>query len=438
MGKNIKNNILKVSVVTLGCAKNTVDSEKLVALLVDNGVNACHVDGAKEYPNVVIINTCGFINDAKQESIDTIFEYIEAKKDGKIDSVVVMGCLSERYREELKADIPEVDGFFGVNEFDKIIKLLLTSFGNINSANRILSTPNHYAYLKISEGCNHRCSFCAIPDIRGRYISFSKEKLIEEAQLLAAKGVKELIIIAQDTTYYGFDLNKKRGLAYLLNSLSEINGIEWIRLQYAYPWKFPLDVIDLMKNNSKICNYLDIPFQHINDRILFDMQRKVDKLETLKLIEKIRSKVPSISLRTSLIVGYPGETKKEFDELVSFVKDVEFERLGVFTYSHEENTKAFLMKDNIRKSEKQKRFDALMEIQQEISLKKNTAKIGLEYKVLIDSIENDTYIGRTEFDSPEVDNEVYIKKQSGIKVGDFYNVKITSADSYDLTGVIKK
>ncbi|MEI7597140.1 MAG: 30S ribosomal protein S12 methylthiotransferase RimO [Bacteroidota bacterium] len=438
MKDKLKNAVLNVSVVTLGCAKNTVDSEKLVALLADKGLNAVHVDSSVDNPDVVIVNTCGFINDAKQESIDTIFDYLNAKKEGLIKKVIVMGCLSERYRAELKAEMPEVDGFFGVSEFSEIVKLLANNSDSILIPNRVLSTPKHFAYLKISEGCNHRCSFCAIPNIRGKYESFKFEDLLEEAKLLAENGVKELIVIAQDTTYYGFDKNKKRSLANLLNSLSNIKGIEWVRLQYAYPWQFPVDFLDVMRDNSKICNYLDIPFQHINDRLLLSMLRRVDKKETIDLINTIKTKVPNIALRTSLIVGYPGETKKEFEELVAFVKDVEFDRLGVFTYSHEENTKAFLLKDNIRKSEKQKRSDILMEIQQEISLKKNTEKIGQNYKVLIDSIENDTFIGRTEFDSPEVDNEVYIKKQAGIKVGEFYNVKIQSADAYDLTGIVMK
>ena len=350
--------------------------------------------------------------------------------------LIVFGCLSERYREELIAEMPEVDGFFGVKDFKEIASVLAPLANLSDDSNRVLSTPKHYAYLKIAEGCNHRCSFCAIPNIRGKFQSTDMAALIDEGQKLVANGVKELIVIAQDTTYYGYDLNKRRSLSVLLDNLSNIKGLEWLRLQYAYPYQFPMDILDVIASKPNICNYIDIPFQHINDRLLTSMQRKIDRKGTLDLISKIRAKVPNIALRTSLIVGYPGETKKEYNELVDFVKEIEFDRLGVFTYSHEESTAAYKLKDNIKNAEKQARYNELMEVQRAISMRKNENFLGTTMRVLIDRMENDTYVGRTEFDSPEVDNEVLIKKKAGIKIGNFYNVKITGAFEYDLEGVI--
>ena len=427
---------ISVKVVTLGCAKNTVDSEKLVALLAESGLDAAHLIDGESYADVVLVNTCGFINDAKQESIETVLDFIEAKKEGLVKKLIVFGCLSERYREELIAEMPEVDGFFGVKDFKEIASVLAPLANLSDDSNRVLSTPKHYAYLKIAEGCNHRCSFCAIPNIRGKFQSTDMAALIDEGQKLVANGVKELIVIAQDTTYYGYDLNKRRSLSVLLDNLSNIKGLEWLRLQYAYPYQFPMDILDVIASKPNICNYIDIPFQHINDRLLTSMQRKIDRKGTLDLISKIRAKVPNIALRTSLIVGYPGETKKEYNELVDFVKEIEFDRLGVFTYSHEESTAAYKLKDNIKNAEKQARYNELMEVQRAISMRKNENFLGTTMRVLIDRMENDTYVGRTEFDSPEVDNEVLIKKKAGIKIGNFYNVKITGAFEYDLEGVI--
>lgn len=425
-----------VNIVTLGCSKNVVDSEVLLGQLKKNKVIAEHESQANY--NIVVVNTCGFINDAKQESIDTILRYANEKQEGKIEKLYVMGCLSERYKEDLKKEIPEVDAFFGVKEFSDILRKFNVDYRKELIGDRAIATPKHYAFLKIAEGCNQKCSFCAIPLIRGKYESRSAESLVSEAKSLADKGVKELVLIAQDLTYYGYDLAKKRNLSDLLKKLCQINGIEWIRLQYAYPSAFPMDVLDVMASESKICKYLDIPFQHINSDILKSMKRGIDKEKTYRLIDKIRTKIPDIALRSSFIVGYPGETKAQFEELISFVKDVKFDRLGVFTYSHEENTLAHKLKDNVSAKTKLKRMEELMAVQQEISSALNYQKIGRTYKVLIDGMENETYIGRTEFDSPEVDNEVLIKNSGKLKIGSFYDVKITQAFEYDLEGCVVK
>ncbi|MDD5571372.1 MAG: 30S ribosomal protein S12 methylthiotransferase RimO [Bacteroidales bacterium] len=422
----------KISIITLGCSKNLVDSEVLLAQIKANKINASH-DFLKNKTDIVIINTCGFINDAKEESINTILKFTDAKRKGLIKKVIVFGCLVQRYKDELKKEIPGVDAFFGVDDLYYIIKNLKADYNKNLCGERELATPSHYAYLKISEGCNRKCSFCAIPLIRGKYISKPIENIVYEAKLLAAKGVKELILIAQDLTFYGMDLYGKQKLSYLLEKLSEIDKIKWLRLQYAYPAGFPHDVLDVIKNNDKVCKYLDIPFQHINDNILKSMQRGITKKQSLELIDKIRNKVPGIALRTSLMVGYPTETKKEFDELMEFVEKTKFERLGVFTYSSEEKTKSYELKDAVLQKAKQQRFGELMELQRKISLRLNKNKTGKTIKVLIDKKEGNHYIGRTEYDSPEVDNEVVINKnKSKIKIGNLYTVKITGASDYDL------
>jgi ribosomal protein S12 methylthiotransferase len=392
---------------------------------------------SSEPHDIVIINTCGFINDAKQESIDTILNVVAAKKAGTVKKVIVTGCLSARYFEELKKEIPEVDSYFGVNDLKKILSSLDANYKKELLGERHLTTPRHYAYLKIAEGCDRKCSFCAIPLIRGKHISKPIKEIINEASLLAEQGVKELVLIAQDLTYYGVDIYKKRKLATLLEKLSDIKNIEWIRLQYAYPSAFPMDVLKVMREHENICNYLDIPFQHISDKLLKSMNRAIDKKGTLKLIEQIKKEVPGIALRTSLIVGYPGETEKDFNELMNFVSDVKFDRLGVFTYSHEESTKAFKLKDNVNAKVKQQRVDALMQLQQDISFEKNKALIGKTLKVIIDRKENDFLVGRSEYDSPEVDNEVLIKAKGKTNlIGQLCNVKITSAEAYDLFGEV--
>jgi len=413
-----------------------VDSEVLLRQLDYAKFEVSHNSSSKRH-DIVIINTCGFINDARQESIETILDVIKAKRQKQVTKVIVMGCLSARYYEDLKKEIPEVDAYFGVNKFHEIIEYLGREYKNELIGERLLTTPSHYAYLKISEGCNRKCSFCVIPLIRGKHISRPVEEILKEALLLAEKGVKELILIAQDLTYYGIDLYQKRKLAFLLEKLSEIEGIKWIRLQYAYPALFPMDVLKVMNERGNICKYLDIPFQHINDRLLKSMERGISKDKTLKLIETIRKKVPYISLRTSMIVGYPGETKKEFQELLNFVRQVKFDRLGVFTYSHEENTKAFGLKDKLSSKIKQQRVDKLMQVQQEISYERNVSLIGTKLNIIIDRKEGDYYIGRTEFDSPEVDNEILITAaKHKLRVGNFYTAKVTDAEPFDLFGEI--
>lgn len=420
----------KINIITLGCSKNIVDSEVLMRQLEASGVEVHH--DSNDPADTVVINTCGFINDAKEESIDTILENVEAKKEGLVKQVYVMGCLSERYKKDLQNEIQMVDGFYGTHELPKIVGDLGVDYKHELVGERMLTTPKHYAYLKISEGCNRTCSFCAIPIMRGKHVSKPEDEILHEAVKLSEQGVKELILIAQDLTYYGADIHKKRTLSQLIDKLSEIDNIEWIRLQYAYPADFPLELLDVIRDNPKVCNYLDMPLQHISDPLLKSMRRFVNRKRTLGLLDKIRETVPGIALRTTLIVGYPGEDEKHFDELKDFVIRQQFDRLGVFTYSHEENTRAYDLVDNVPQGEKIKRMESIMDIQQEISLKKNQQKIGKRMKVLVDRLEGDYFIGRTEFDSPEVDNEVLIRKNKMIRIGEFYDALITEADYFDL------
>lgn len=420
--------------ITLGCSKNLVDSEHLMKQIEYSGYEVTHnSDNIKS--GTVIINTCGFIRDAKQESIDTILEFAHAKIEGKIQNLFVIGCLSELYKDELKKEIPEVDKFFGVNNVDEILKNLGIGVHKELLSDRFQTTPKHFAYLKISEGCDRTCAFCTIPVIRGKHISVSIEKLKEEAQQLSNQGVKELILIAQDLTYYGLDLYKERRLASLLEELVTIEGIEWIRLHYAYPHKFPMDVVEVMKKNPKICRYLDIPFQHISDAVLHKMRRGNNRMQAIELIKKLRSEIPGITIRTTMLVGHPGETESDFIQLLDFVKETRFERLGVFPYSHEEKSFAYSnYEDEISEDIKNYRVDTLMELQRQISAEINHEKIGKEYKVIIDRREGDFFIGRTEFDSPEVDNEVLVSASDNIKIGNFYAIKITDANEFDLIG----
>ena len=426
----------KINIITLGCSKNLVDSEVLMGQLEANDISVAHQSDEKS--NIIVINTCGFIEDAKQESIDTILQYVEAKKKGIIEKVFVMGCLSERYKNALKKDIPEVDGFFGVTELPEIIDSVGAKHKK-EFYNRIITTPSHYAYLKIAEGCDRKCSFCAIPLIRGKHISKPIEKIVSEAENLVAKGIKELILIAQDLTYYGIDIYKKQKLAQLITGLEKIPGLEWIRLHYTYPTSFPDEILDVIAASSKVCNYIDIPLQHITDNILKSMKRGISGDETKKLIDKIRRKIPNIAIRTTMMLGYPGETEKNFNELSDFVQKYKFDRLGVFTYSAEEDTFANTLNDDVPQLIKQQRADKIMEIQEKISFELNNQKIGKTFKVLFDKEEGDYFVGRTEFDSPEVDNEVLVKKHnSEIIPGNFYNVKIVKADYFDLFGQIEK
>ncbi|MDD2622301.1 MAG: 30S ribosomal protein S12 methylthiotransferase RimO [Bacteroidales bacterium] len=426
----------RVNIITLGCSKNTVDSEQLALQLKTHDFKV-EFESSKHLP-ITLINTCGFIHDAKEQSIDIILSCIEAKLQGKIKVLIVFGCLSQRYAADLKKEMPEVDAFFGVNQIADILNYLQVETNTELLSNRLLSTPSHYAYLKVAEGCNHRCSFCIIPKIRGMYASKPIELIKKEAKLLAEAGVKEIILIAQDLAYYGYDLYKKRTLAKLMEELIKVDGVEWIRLHYTYPNHFPLEVLDVMQANEKVCHYLDIPIQHINDTILSSMQRRITGDEIKKLLEIIRHKIPDIALRTSLIVGYPGETKKMFKELCTFVEETQFDRLGVFTYSHEENTKAYTLKDSISKKEKERRKEELIYIQQEISLQKNKQWKGKTVKVLVDKVEKNYYIGRTPYDSPDVDNTVLISKRHSTCIpGNFYPVSITKADYYDLYGKVE-
>jgi ribosomal protein S12 methylthiotransferase len=431
--KTLKKN--KVNVITLGCSKNTFDSEVLMAQLKANKFDVEH-ESMSDDAEIVIINTCGFIDNAKQESIDTILRYAQAKNDGEVDKVYVTGCLSERYREDLENEIPEVDAFFGTRELPRLLKTLKADYKQELVGERLLTTPSHYAYFKIAEGCDRPCSFCAIPLMRGKHVSTPIEDLVASAKSLAAKGVKELILIAQDLTYYGLDIYKKRALADLVSQLSDVEGIEWIRLHYAFPSGFPMDVLDVMNEKSNVNFYLDIPLQHGSTKILESMRRGITREKTEALVEEIRAKVPNIAIRTTLIVGYPGETKAEFQEMYEFVEKMRFDRLGVFTYSHEENTHAFSLEDDVPEKTKRERADKIMELQSGISYELNQEKIGKTFKVLFDRVEGDYFIGRTEFDSPEVDNEVLVKKEGDVfvRIGDFANVEITSADHYDLYG----
>ncbi len=422
----------KVNVVTLGCAKNIFDSEVMMAQLKANNFDVEHESNEKD-SEIVIINTCGFIDNAKEESINTILAWADEKKRGNVDKLYVTGCLSERYKPELEKDIPEVNSFFGTRELPRLLKTLKADYKHELVGERLLTTPAHFAYFKISEGCDRPCSFCAIPLMRGGHVSTPVEQLVANAKSLAAKGTKELILIAQDLTYYGLDLYKDRKLPDLLRQLSDVEGIDWIRLQYAYPSGFPMEVLDVMKERSNICNYLDMPLQHATTNMLKAMRRGITREKTDVLIQTIREKIPDIALRTTLIAGYPGETKEDFEETLEWVEKTKFDRLGVFTYSHEENTHAYNSKDDVPMRTKKKRADAIMEVQSHISYENNQKKVGQKLRVLIDRIEGDSYIGRTEYDSPEVDNEVIIDKSKAyLRVGDFADVVIDSAEHYDL------
>lgn len=426
----------KINVITLGCSKNLYDSEVLMGQLKANDLEAEH-ESTKDDSNIVVINTCGFIDNAKQESIETILRFAKAKDDGLVEKVFVTGCLSERYKPDLEKEIPNVDEYFGTRDLPRLLKVLGADYKHELVGERLLTTPSHYAYFKISEGCDRPCSFCAIPLMRGKHVSTPIEELVESARKLAAKGVKELMLIAQDSTYYGIDIYGKRRLADLLTELCKVEGIEWIRLHYAFPTGFPEDVLEVMARESKICKYLDMPLQHIADPVLKSMRRGTTKEKTTKLLNLIKEKVPGIALRTTLIVGYPGETEEDFEVLLDWVKEMRFERLGVFTYSHEENTHAYLLEDNIPDEEKQRRAELVMEVQQDISLEKNQELIGRTLKVLIDRKEGDNYVGRTEYDSVEVDNEVLIPvDENYLRVGDFVNVEITDAEHFDLFGQV--
>lgn len=432
--KTLKKN--KVNVITLGCSKNLFDSEVTMTQLKANGFEVEH-ESEQNDSSIVIINTCGFIDNAKQESIDTILEYAQAKKDGLLDKLYVTGCLSERYKNNLESEIKEVDAFFGTRELPKLLKTLNADYKHELIGERIITTPSHYAYLKISEGCDRPCSFCAIPLMRGKHISTPIEQLVNQARNLAKQGVKELILIAQELTFYGLDIYKERKLSALLEELCKVEGIEWIRLHYAYPTGFPMDVIETMKNNPKICNYLDIPLQHAANNMLKAMRRGTTRENTTQLVKDIRAIIPNIAIRTTFIVGFPGETKEDIEEMKDWVKEMKFDRLGVFTYSHEENTHAFGLKDDVSEKEKQRRAAEVMELQQGISLALNESKIGKTFKVLFDRVEGDYFVGRTEFDSPEVDNEVLVEKANNfVRIGDFATVEITGADDFDLYGRI--
>ena len=430
-----KNKKDKVNIITLGCSKNMVDSEVLSGQLAAADINVLHESKKLDY-NIVVINTCGFIDLAKQESINTILEQVELKKRGKLDKVYVTGCLSERYKQNLEEEIPEVDAFFGTMELPFLLRKFDVDYKAELIGERILSTPNHYAYLKISEGCNRTCSFCAIPLMRGKHISRPIESLVAEAEKLVSRGVKEIMLIAQELTYYGLDIYKKRELPRLLHALADIPGLEWIRLHYAYPSKFPMEIIDAMKERENICNYLDMPLQHASNRMLKAMKRQITREEMEDIIGEIKYKIPEICLRTTLIAGFPGETQDDVEELKTFLKKMEFDRVGIFTYSHEENTSAFNLENNIPEEEKERRAQEIMDVQQEISYQKNEEKIGRTFKVIIDKKEAGKYLGRTEFDSVEVDNEVIVNSSSKLNAGDFVNVKITKAYDYDLEGEV--
>jgi len=428
------NNKPKVNIVTLGCSKNLVDSEVIMTQLKGNGISVEHeVDGNEN--NIVIVNTCGFIDNAKQESIDTILKYTQAKEDGLIEKVYVTGCLSQRYRDELEHEIPNVDAWFGTMELPLLLKKFKADYKHELIGERIITTAQHFAYLKISEGCDRPCSFCAIPIMRGKHVSKPIEAIVTEAKNLARNGVKELLLIAQDSTYYGLDIYKKRNIAELLDQLSNVEGIEWIRLHYAFPSGFPENILDVMNKKSKICNYLDIPLQHASTNMLEIMRRGTTKEKTEKLLTTIREKVPEIAIRTTMLVGHPGETEKEFEELMDFVEKWRFDRLGVFTYSHEEGTFARQLKNDVPQEVKEKRASKLMELQEKISLELNEEKVGKTFKTLIDRKESGYFVGRTEFDSPEVDNEVLIDaKKHYLKIGDFAMVDIEEAREFDLIG----
>ncbi len=425
----------KVNIITLGCSKNLVDSEVLSGQLTAANVNVHH-ESKKNDHNIVVVNTCGFIDKAKEESINTILEQVELKKRGRLDKVYVTGCLSERYKQNLEEEIPEVDAFFGTMELPFLLKKFDVDYKAELLGERLLSTPNHYAYLKISEGCNRTCSFCAIPLMRGKHVSRSIESLVAEVKNLVKRGVKEIMLIAQELTYYGLDIYKKRELPKLLHALADIEGLHWIRLHYAYPAKFPMEIIDAMSERDNICNYLDMPLQHASNKMLKAMKRQITREEMEDIIETIKNKIPAICLRTTLISGFPGETPDDVEELKEFLKKIEFDRVGIFTYSHEENTSAFDLEDNIDEETKEQRAREIMEVQQEISYRKNSDKIGKIFKVIIDKKEAGKYLGRTEFDSVEVDNEVIVNSENKLHPGEFVNVKITNAFDYDLEGQV--
>jgi len=431
--KSIKPN--KVNIITLGCSKNLVDSEVLSGQLHANAIDVVHENKKLDH-NIVVVNTCGFIDKAKEESINTILDQVELKRRGKLDKVFVTGCLSERYRSDLSLEIPEVDAWFGTLELPQILNQFNVDYKQELIGERLLSTPKHYAYLKIAEGCNRTCSFCAIPLMRGNHVSKTIEEIVAEAKKLVSMGVKEIMLIAQELTYYGLDIYKKRALADLLKYLSDIEGLHWIRLHYAYPSKFPLDILDVMKERSNICNYLDMPLQHISDPMLKAMKRQITSQEIYELIDTIRDRIPEICIRTSLIAGFPGETREDVDAVKAFLAKTRLDRVGIFTYSHEENTSAYELADTLSSEEKEARAQEIIEFQQEISFEKNQERIGHTYKVLIDRKEAGRYIGRTEFDSVEVDNEVIINSNKALKIGEFVQVKIDKAYDYDLEGEV--
>jgi ribosomal protein S12 methylthiotransferase len=423
----------KVNIITLGCSKNMVDSEVLSGQLRANGIDVTH-ESTKRGSNIVVVNTCGFIDKAREESVNSILEQVALKKEGSLDKVYVTGCLSQRYREDLEKEIPEVDAWYGTMEMPLLLKRLNADYREELLGERLLSTPQHYAYLKISEGCNRTCSFCAIPLMRGRHVSKPMEAIIQEARNLVRMGVKEIMLIAQELTYYGLDIYKKRELPELLNRLADVEGLEWIRLHYAYPSKFPLEILDVMRDRKNICKYLDMPLQHASDDMLKAMKRQITRSEMTELIYNIREKVPGICLRTTLIAGFPGEQESDVDEMKEFLLEHRFDRVGVFTYSHEQGTSGFLLKDNVPQETKEARAQEVMEVQQEISYEKNQEKIGKTFKTMIDKKESGRYLGRTEFDSVEVDNEVIVRSASPLKMGDFVSVKITNAYDFDLEG----
>ncbi len=424
----------KVNIVTLGCSKNLVDSEVMLTQLRGNGIKTSH-ESKKDDANIVIINTCGFIDNAKQESIDTILRYVDAKEEGLVEKVYVTGCLSQRYKDDLELEIPQVDAFFGTMELPALLKKFKADYKHELLGDRITTTSRHYAYLKIAEGCDRPCSFCAIPLMRGGHKSRPIEELVMEAKNLAKNGTKELLLIAQDSTYYGLDLYKKRNLAELMKHLSDVEGIDWIRLHYAFPTGFPTDVLDVMAERPNICNYLDIPLQHGSTKMLKLMRRGTTREKTEALLAEMRAKVPDIAIRTTLIAGHPGETEEDFADMVDFVQKSRFDRLGIFTYSHEENTHSYSYEDDVPEEVKQERANHIMQIQEEISNEINQEKIGKTFKVLIDRKESGSFIGRTEHDSPEVDNEVYIDaKKHYLRLGDFAQIKITDATEFDLYG----
>lgn len=429
----------RVNVITLGCSKNTYDSEVLMGQLKGNQINVVHEANDVRKNDIIIINTCGFIDNAKQESIDTILQFSDLKEEGKVGKVVVTGCLSERYKPELAAEIKNVDSWFGTNDLQNLLNSLGADYKHELIGERLLTTPSHFAYFKIAEGCNRPCSFCAIPLMRGKHVSKPIEELVKEAKNLAKNGTKELILIAQDLTYYGLDLYNDRKLADLMRHLSDVDGIEWIRLQYAYPSGFPMDILDVMNERSNICNYLDMPLQHISDPMLKSMRRGTTKQKTIDLVNQIRDKVPNIAMRTTLICGYPGETEKDFEEMKEWVTETRFDRLGCFTYSHEEKTHAYDLVDDVPEEVKEQRVEDIMEIQQGISLDLNQQKVDKTFKVLIDKKEGDFFVGRTEFDSPEVDNEVLIDAKNNYATpGTFVSAKIDRAEDFDLYGTIVK